>query len=146
MAKHRTASLFLTPTTPNVLPRQGTRLRRLGSKHRGFLECAGRQNSCDHFNALFLQQLPANSLTAWICMHVCKCMHSQSQVAAVEWSKAFKWSQKTQCTKKGVRSLENLYGSKPQTECTERLHFKVDQFRTQSYKENFSVSLHYVGI
>ena len=37
-------------------------------------------------------------------------MHSQSQLAAVEWDKAFKWSQKIQCTEKGVRSLENLYG------------------------------------
>ena len=55
------------------------------------------------------QQLPADILTAWICMHVCRCMYSQSQVAAVEWGKGFKWSQKIQSNKKGVRSLENHY-------------------------------------
>ena len=44
------------------------------------------------------QQLPADFLTAWIC-----------KLAAVEWGKAFKWSQKIQCTEKGARSLENLY-------------------------------------
>ena len=26
-------------------------------------------------------------LHAWICMHVCRCMHSQSHLAAVEWGK-----------------------------------------------------------
>ena len=39
------------------------------------------------------QQLQPDSLTAWICMHVCRCMHSQSQLEAVEWGKAFKQSQ-----------------------------------------------------
>ena len=58
------------------------------------------------------QQLPVDSLTAWICMHVCRCMHSKSQLAAVEWGKALKWSQKIQCTEKGAHSLENLYDTR----------------------------------
>ena len=79
--------------------------------HRGFLESAGRQNYCDHLNVSSLQQLPADSLTAWICMHVCRLMHSQSHLAAVEWGQSIQAvTKKIQCTKKGVRSLENLYG------------------------------------
>ena len=40
--------------------------------HRGFLESAGPQNSCDHLNALGDNQLPADSHSAWklhACMH-----------------------------------------------------------------------------
>ena len=48
---------------------------------------------CDHLNAFSLQQLRADSLTAWICMRVCRCMHSESQRTVVEWGKAFKQSQ-----------------------------------------------------
>ena len=32
---------------------------------RVFLECAVPQNSCDHLKALALEQLPADSLSAW---------------------------------------------------------------------------------
>ena len=44
--------------------------------HRGFLESASRQNCCDHLNALFLQQLLADSSSACICIHACRSMQS----------------------------------------------------------------------
>ena len=51
------------------------------------------------------------SLHGSACMFF-RCMHSQSQLAAVEWGKAFKWSQKIQCNEKGAHSLKDLYGQK----------------------------------
>ena len=55
--------------------------------HRGFLESAGPQNSCYNLNAL-----------------------PHSKAASCWRDNAFKWSQKIQCTEKGVCSLEDLFG------------------------------------
>ena len=43
--------------------------------HRGFLESARPQISCDHLNALRDNQLPADSHSAWK-LHAFACMHT----------------------------------------------------------------------
>ena len=73
--------------------------------HRGFLDSSGPQNSCDHLNALGDNQLPRDSQSVWK-LHACT---HQFQLGSWLSPIAFKWSQKIQCTEKGVRSLENLY-------------------------------------
>ena len=52
--------------------------------HRGFLESAGRQNSCDHLNAL-----PHSTAASWLphCMdlHACMQMHALTESAGSCW-------------------------------------------------------------
>ena len=55
--------------------------------HRVILECAGTQNSCDYLNEMALQQLPADSLSAWPREAAC----IESTVAAGCELCAFKW-------------------------------------------------------
>ena len=78
--------------------------------HRGFLESAGPQNSCDHLSDKWQS-------AAWLELK-CACMHANSCNFHALWESAgswlslnaFKWSQKILCTKKLARSLENLSG------------------------------------
>ena len=83
-----------------------------GLTHRGFLEAHsffGALYFFDFLNELSLQQLPPDSLTAWICIHVCRCMHSQSQMQLLSGAKHLS-SHKNFAYR---RSLENLYGLTP---------------------------------
>ena len=62
---------------------------------------------CDHLNALALQQLPADSLSAWK-MHVSACIH-----AGIESSLAADWVSIHSSGNKnfaGRRSLKKLFG------------------------------------
>ena len=65
--------------------------------HRGFLESA-LLFQCTVFLWPLecfapIQQLPADSVSACICIHACRSVQWGSQLAAVEWGKAFKQSQ-----------------------------------------------------
>ena len=68
-----------------------------GYYHRGILESALLFQCTVFFVTTWMlcltQQLPADSVSAWICIHAYRSMQWGSHVAAVEWGKAFKWSQ-----------------------------------------------------